>query len=83
MRHRDDLWQFDESVTEDPSELLSTIPEIRRSIAPPHRDDEDMGLRSLLERPLDQSKAWWRNAKLRRRRHARKARHQPNVLRAA
>lgn len=58
MVPRDDLWLVEELRIEEPSDPL-TIPEIRHhTVHEPH--DEELGLRSLLERPEALSKAWWR-----------------------
>lgn len=55
-----DLSFMDETAEEDPAELLNVMPEIRQEVAPAPADD-DLGLRSLLERPEAFSHAWWRD----------------------
>jgi hypothetical protein len=54
-----DLSFMDEDA-EDPAELLRALPEIRHEVAPTPAED-DLGLRSLLERPEAFSHAWWRD----------------------
>jgi hypothetical protein len=49
MLHEDDLFLLEEDPTDEPSDLL-TIPQVRHHVSHDHRDDE-LGLRSLLERP--------------------------------
>lgn len=51
---------FMDEATEDPDEFLRALPEIRHEVAPAPADD-DLGLRSLLERPEAFSHAWWRD----------------------
>lgn len=72
MLDHDDLWWMEEPSVEDPSELLTTMPELRHYLAP--HDDGELGLRSVLERPDALSRAWWRDANTRRRTHRRKRR---------
>jgi hypothetical protein len=55
-----DLSFMDESAEDDPAELLKALPEIRNEVAATPAD-EDLGLRSLLERPETFSHAWWRD----------------------
>jgi len=62
MLDHDDLLFIEEPPVDDGSDLLWMLPEIRRRATPPRRD-EGLGLRSLLERPEAQSKAWWRTAR--------------------
>lgn len=54
-----DLSFMDEAV-EDPSDLFEVLPEIRHEVAPGPADD-DLGLRSLLERPEAFRHQWWRD----------------------
>ena len=51
---------FMDEAAEDPAELLKALPEMRHEVAPAPVDD-DLGLRSLLERPEAFSHAWWRD----------------------
>ena len=51
---------FMDEAAEDPAELLKALPEIRLEVAPAPAED-DLGLRSLLERPEAFSHAWWRD----------------------
>lgn len=51
---------FMDEAEEEPSELLKALPEIRQEIGPEPADD-DLGLRSLLERPEALAHAWWRD----------------------
>lgn len=50
---------FMDDADEQPTELLRALPEIRHELKPEPGDD-DLGLRSLLERPELFSHAWWR-----------------------
>jgi hypothetical protein len=59
MRRQVDLSDMDEPDGS-PAELLEALPEIRHEIDPLPADD-DLGLRSLLERPESFAHAWWRN----------------------
>jgi hypothetical protein len=49
---------FMDEAAEDPAELLTALPEFRHEVAP---TDDDLGLRSLLERPEAFTHAWWRD----------------------
>ena len=61
MKKPVDLSFMDEAeAAEDPAELLKALPEIRHEVAPAPADD-DLGLRSLLERPEAFAHAWWRD----------------------
>lgn len=51
---------FMDEAAEDPAELLKALPDIRHEVAPAPVDD-DLGLRSLLERPEAFTHAWWRD----------------------
>jgi len=51
---------FMDEAAEDPAELLKALPEISHEVAPTAADD-DLGLRSLLERPDAFSHRWWRD----------------------
>jgi predicted glycosyltransferase len=79
MLDQDDLWLMEELPVEEPSELLRTMPEIRQYLEPERT--EEVGLRSILERPEALSKAWC-HANTRRRTYKGK-RHRSTVLRAA
>jgi hypothetical protein len=59
MQKSVDLSFLDEPVEEDAAELLRALPEFRHEVAF-EPDDDDLGLRSLLERPEAFSHAWWR-----------------------
>jgi hypothetical protein len=61
MLDQDDLWLMEELPSDEASELLETMPEMRRYIDPARRQEE-RGLRSLLERPEALSRAWWRQS---------------------
>jgi predicted glycosyltransferase len=67
MLDQDDLWLMEELPTDDPAELLRTMPEIRQ-VLDPDRRDEEIGIRSILDRPEALSKAWWRHANAHQRR---------------
>lgn len=81
LHEEDDLWWVEEVPPEEPSELLRVMPEIRQYVENDPHDDE-LGLRSVLDHPEVLSKAWWRQAR-KRKRHASHARRQGHVLRAA
>jgi len=51
---------FMDEAAEDPAELLKALPEISYEVAPGPTDD-DLGLRSLLERPESFAHSWWRD----------------------
>lgn len=54
-----DLWLIEEEALspDEPSDVMRTLPEVRPS-ADPDRDDEELGLRAILERPRALSRAW-------------------------
>jgi predicted glycosyltransferase len=79
---QDDLWLVEELEADEPSELLRTMPELRQYAAIP-RGDEEVGLRSLLDVPEAQSKAWWRDANTRKRHTPKNVKRHPHALRAA
>jgi hypothetical protein len=55
---QNDLWLMEEELpVDEPADVLPTMPEIRL-LFDPDRDDEQLGLRSILERPEVLSKAW-------------------------
>lgn len=58
MLQPDDPWFVADDV-EDSDELLRALPEIRQGLET--ATDEELGLRSLLERPDLLSHAWWRD----------------------
>jgi hypothetical protein len=76
MLHDDDLPFIEEPTIDEVSDLLRTLPEIRRSVALGPREEEG-GLRSLLEQPEALLRARWRSAGTRSKRRA------AHVLRAA
>jgi hypothetical protein len=59
MKRPVDVSFMDEAAVDDPAELLRLLPEIRHELAPEPADD-DLGLRSLLERPEAFAHTWWR-----------------------
>jgi hypothetical protein len=84
MLANDELWLVEEPPIDAPFDLL-TIPEVRNHVTHELHDDE-LGLRSLLERPEALSKSWWRVEHARRRRARlpfKTARRRRDVLRAA
>ena len=79
MLHPNDLWLMDDEA----SDVLLTLPEIRQLVdaGPP---DEQLGLRSMLERPETLSKAWWHGARVERHHGAsRTPRRHADTVRAA
>jgi hypothetical protein len=80
LNENDDLWLLEEPASDEPSELFS-IPEIRHHLVRDSLADE-VGLRSLLERPEALSKAWRRGTGLGKRR-VKKARRHPDLPHAA
>jgi hypothetical protein len=68
---------------DEPGDLFRTIPEIRQFVDQ-DRDDEELGMRSILERPEALSKAWWHSAHEKRHRHgSKRPKRHAEVLRAA
>lgn len=62
MLDENDPWLLEaELPVEEPSDVLRTMPEMRQWMEP-DVDDEELGLRSLLERPEVLSRAWRRSA---------------------
>jgi hypothetical protein len=58
MLDQNDLWLLEEELPiDEPADALLTMPEIRQWVDP-DRDDEELGLRSILERPEALSQAW-------------------------
>ena len=58
MLDQDDLLLMEEELpVDEPADVLLTMPEIPQ-LFEPDRDDEELGLRSILERPEVLSKAW-------------------------
>ena len=58
MLHQDDLWLMEEDLpVDEPADVLLTMPEIRQ-LFDPDRDAEELGLRSILDRPEALSRAW-------------------------
>jgi hypothetical protein len=84
MLNPNDLWLMEEVLSlDEPAELLLTMPEIRQLVDPDRHDDE-LGWRSILERPEALSKAWWHSAQAeRRQRFTKSVRRNADVLRAA
>ena len=79
MLDQDDLWLMDDDLSlDEPSDVLQTMPEIRQLLDPDRQDDQ-LGLRSVLERPEVLSESWRRTANARPHRAKRHA----DVLRAA
>jgi hypothetical protein len=70
MLRPEDTWFLDEAI-DDTAELAKVLPDIRQHLVHPH-DDEDLGLRSLLEQPAVFAHGWWRDQASRsgRSRHA-------------
>ena len=60
MLRPEDLSFLDEEAVDEPSELLRALPEISQYVAPEPPED-DLGLRSLLERPEAFAHVWWRD----------------------
>jgi hypothetical protein len=60
MLRPEDLSFLDEEAVDEPSELLKALPELSHYVAPEPPDD-DLGLRSLFERPEAFAQAWWRD----------------------
>jgi hypothetical protein len=84
MLANDEMWLVEGPPIDAPSDLL-TIPEVRNHVTHELRDDE-LGLRSLLERPEALSKSWWRAQHERRLRAPlppKTARRRRDVLHAA
>ncbi|HLK36314.1 MAG TPA: hypothetical protein VKU41_06140 [Polyangiaceae bacterium] len=84
MLDRNDLWLMEGEVPlDEPADVLEAMPEIRQ-LVDPDRDDDELGLRSLLEDPEVLSNAWWHSALAERRpRTLRRLRRHAGVLRAA
>jgi hypothetical protein len=84
MLDQNDLWLLEEEPPPDePADLLRTMPEIRQ-LVDPDRDDEQLGLRSILERPEALSRVWWRSAHAERHlRTSKSVKRHAGVLRAA
>jgi hypothetical protein len=58
MLDQNDLWLMEEDLpVDEPADVLLTMPSIRQ-LFDPDRDDEELGLRSILERPEVLSRAW-------------------------
>jgi hypothetical protein len=84
MLDQKDLWLMEEVLSlDEPAELLRTMPEIRQLVDPDRHDDE-LGLRSILERPEALSKAWRQTAHAERHQRPLKGvKRYAHVLRAA
>ena len=74
MLHDDNLPFIEEPTIDAVSDLLRTLPEIRRSVALSPREEEG-GLRALLERPEALPSARWRSAGTRSKRRAARVLH--------
>ncbi len=76
-----DLWLLeDEAPLDQPAEVLQTMPELRL-LADPDPDDDELGLRSILEDPDVLSKAWRRSVHAERRpRSSKSLKRHPDVL---
>jgi hypothetical protein len=72
MLTRDAFWLVDEPVLDEPADLL-TIPQIKQHIAHEPNDDE-LGLRALLEMPEAPPSPWWREEQPRHRPVSRRSR---------
>ncbi|HVY26186.1 MAG TPA: hypothetical protein VHB79_06520 [Polyangiaceae bacterium] len=59
MLRPDDPWLLDDPV-EGAGDLFRVLPEMRPYLAQSPQDD-DLGLRSLLEQPEALAHSWWRN----------------------
>jgi hypothetical protein len=81
---QNDPWLMEEETRlDEPSELLLTMPEIRQ-LFDPDPPDEQLGLRSILDRPEMLSKAWRKSTHAERRhRPSKLARRYGDVLPAA
>jgi hypothetical protein len=83
MLTRDELlWLVDESALDEPADLL-TIPAIKQHDVHDDLHDEDIGLRSLLERPEALLPSWRRAERARTRRARSKSGKRRRELRAA
>lgn len=51
---------FIDEAAEDPVDLLKALPEVRYEVQAATADD-DIGIRSLLERPEALAHSWWRD----------------------
>jgi hypothetical protein len=81
MLDPNDLWLMEEELPlDEPADVLSTMPEIRQRVDPDQNDDE-LGLRSILERPEALYEAWRQSAHVER--PHRSSKRSANVLRAA
>ena len=84
MLDKKDLWLMEEELPlDEPSDVLLTLPEIRQ-LVDPDRDEEELGLRAILDRPEALSRAWRHCADAEQHPHTSKsARRHADVLRAA
>jgi hypothetical protein len=83
MLDENDAWLMEEDIAlDDSADLLLTMPEIRQ-LVDPARPDEQLGLRSILERPETLSKAWRHCANAERHQGLSKVIERADVLRAA
>jgi hypothetical protein len=84
MLDQTDLWLVEEELPlDEPADVLTAMPEIRQ-LVDPERDDEELGLRSILERPEALSKAWRRCTRAERHQGTSKSgKRHVDVLRAA
>ena len=81
---QNDPWLMEEETPlDEPSELMLTMPEIRQ-LFDPDPLDEQLGLRSILNRPETLSKVWRESTHAERRhRPSKLAKRHGDVLRAA
>ena len=84
MLDQNDPWVLEEAMPlDEPADVLRTMPEIRQ-LVDPNRQDDDLGLRSILEHPEALSKAWWHCVHAERRdRSSKGVKRHVDVLRAA
>lgn len=60
MLDHEELWMLEDMSTEEPPELLMTMPEIKQYLGADPADE--VGLQSMLDRPGVLSKAWRHHA---------------------
>lgn len=84
MLNHKDMWVLEEDLPlEEPAEVLRAMPEIQKMLDP-EPEEEELGLRSVLEHPAALSKAWWQTTHAGdRRRAAKKIKRRAEMLSAA
>ena len=84
MLNQDDLWLVEDALLlDEPGDAQLTMEEVRQLVEPDRRRD-DLGLRSILERPEALSQAWRRCEYVKgRRRTPKRARRRVRAQRAA